>query len=201
MVGLTAVVAARPDHARGPAARLDRRRHRQRRDLLGAARLEHRAAPGAHRSRASRASTTRWRSCWCSGSSSRSSSPTTACPTCSCCASAELGIGAAVGLADRRAGGAGLPARATSPPPASTRGVDGASRRWRSAAADVLARLGLHRRLPHRPGAGQRARSPAGGRSRTSTTGSRGSARSRSSSRSGCSCTRATSATSSARRC
>ena len=42
------LVAARPEHARGPAAGLDRGLHRQRRDLLGAARVEHRPAAGPH---------------------------------------------------------------------------------------------------------------------------------------------------------
>ena len=48
ITGLAGVVALRPHAARGPAARLDHRRHRRRGDLRAAARLDAAPPPGPH---------------------------------------------------------------------------------------------------------------------------------------------------------
>ncbi len=140
--------------AGGPAARLDHRLNRRRSDLCRAAHLFAEQAPGPDARRQRRVSTIPSRCCWCSASSSGSSSPTTGCWTCSGCSSP-----AGHRRRGRRGGGlargSGVQARAARHAGALPGGLAGRRR-------GVLRRRGEHRgvrlprRLPRRPCTRQR---------------------------------------------
>ena len=175
-------LAAGPEHRGGAAAGLDRVRHRQRRDLLGAARIEpqtrlarmlegesgfndpvaivlvlglHRVHPGPRLQRGA---------------------------TCSACRSSSSGSARAIGLVVGRLAVLAFQSAAVHHPRPVSRWPRSPPPRWASAWPTWLHALRLHRRLPDRPDARAAARSPASARSTTSTTAWRGSARSRCSS-------------------
>ena len=152
----------------GMLRRLDRRRHRRRRDLRGAARLDAAAAAGAHargrgrhqrpgrghaRDRLHRLDPEPGLRHRRHGAAVRRRS-------------SAIGAGrSALAVGSRRV--RALQRAAARPPPACTRSRRWRPRRWRSARADVAARLRLPRRLPLRAWCSAAATSRRGGRSST----------------------------------